>query len=48
MLFVSINVFAVKSFCEIFLSVWIDGVRNDSNLTNLHMWVGILFVSCFH
>ena len=28
---------------EVFSSVslWIDGVRNDSSLTNLHMWVDI-------
>ena len=37
MLFVSMQFLAVKGFCKIFLSLWIDGVRNDSNLTNLHM-----------
>ena len=38
---VSINFLTVKGFGGIFLSLWIDGVRKDSDLTNLHMWVDI-------
>ena len=41
MLFVLIKFWAVKCFCELFLSSWMDCVRNDSDLNNLHMWFDI-------
>ena len=33
------RIFGCKTFFEILLTLWIDVVRNDSDLTNLHMWV---------
>ena len=39
MLFVSKTFLAAKGFCENILSSWIDCVRNDSDLTNLHVSV---------
>ena len=40
-LFLSIKLLGVKGFCEIFLSLRSDGVRNNSKLTNLH--IGLIF-----